>query len=525
MKAFTQLVTAIDQTNKTNEKIDALADFFTHAGDDDKIWVLGILSGRPPKRFVKTNQLKEWAAEAAGIPQWLFEESYHVVGDLSETISSIIPAVQSVHTLTLAQWISGLQQLEHKSDAEKKEFITRAWLGFDKEERFVFNKLFSGNFRMGVSQKLVVKALAKVSGQTENSISHRLMGSWLPDHTSYEELILAENTRDELSRPYPFYLAYAIEGQPEELGDPAAWFAEHKLDGIRSQLIFREQQLFIWTRGEDLVTDKFPELGLLLNRVPPGTVIDGELIGYSNGILPFSKLQTRIGRKNLTAAILRDVSIVVFAYDLLEFNGRDIRHLPLFERRELLEKLVKELQQPALKLSETLTFDSWQQLALIRTTSRDVNSEGIMLKRKDSEYGVGRKKGDWWKWKIDPWSIDAVMIYAQSGHGRRANLFTDYTFAVWSEDGKLLPFAKAYSGLTDQEILEVDAWVKKNTIEKFGPVRSVKPEMVFEIGFEGISRSTRHKSGVALRFPRILRWRKDKKPGEADTLENLRKLL
>lgn len=364
------------------------------------------------------------------------------------------------------------------------------------------------------------------TGIEQNVLAHRLMGTWHPLTTTYQKLLHEDNPNDDISKPYPFFLAYSIEDKPEELGGPDEWQAEWKWDGIRGQIIFRNRQMFVWSRGEELVTDKFPEFASFKDFLPDNVVLDGEIICYAGGTpLPFNILQTRIGRKNLTPKILNEAPAAFIVYDILEFEGEDIRTKPLSERMKILNEL-KVLAGDNQKFvsSPVIAFRDWAELRKLREYSRDNLTEGIMLKKKSSEYNVGRKKGDWWKWKIDPFTIDAVLLYAQKGHGRRADLFTDYTFAVWDGD-KLVTFAKAYSGLTDTEIKEVDSFIKKNTLEKFGPVRTVKPELVFEIAFEGIAHSNRHKSGVALRFPRIHRWRRDKKIEEADTLGNLKKLL
>jgi DNA ligase-1 len=406
----------------------------------------------------------------------------------------------------------------------------------DHQERFVFNKLLTGSFRVGVSQNLVIKALSDISDIDAPTLTHRIMGSWMPETYTYDQLIEEQDAAANISRPYPFFLAYPIQETSEKqksaddleaaLGDAAEWQAEWKWDGIRAQMIKRGGEIFIWSRGEDLATAKFPELHPFLNALPDGTVIDGEILSFQNGLpLPFNVLQTRIGRKNLTKKILEDSPVAVIAYDCLEYKGEDIRYKTQSERREILEQLQSaSLYRETFRISALISYHNWEELSAIREQSRAMVAEGIMLKRKSATYQVGRRRGDWWKWKIDPLSVDAVMIYAQKGHGRRADLYTDYTFAVWDGD-KLVPFAKAYSGLTDTEINKVDYFVKRNTLEKFGPVRTVKPELVFEIGFEGINRSTRHKSGIALRFPRILRWRHDKPKEEADTIESLRALL
>ncbi|MEN0003857.1 MAG: ATP-dependent DNA ligase [Bacteroidota bacterium] len=528
MKDFATLFTALDQTTKINAKVAALAHFFGQASDADRLWTIAILSHRRPKRTVTTTLLRQWAAQESKLPLWLFEESYHIVGDLAETIALVLPttevAAQQDHPLSY--WVNYIKALGALAEEEKHEQVLAAWRQMDKQERFIFNKLITGGFRLGVSQKLMVRALSKHTGIDENSLAHRLMGNWSPDSTTFEELVIAANPADDISKPYPFYLAYALEDTPEALGEPADWQAEFKWDGIRGQLIVREGELFVWSRGEELVTDKFPEYQLLREKLPDGTVLDGEILPYKEGeVLSFNVLQTRIGRKNVSKKILEKAPVVLRAYDLLEWQGQDLREQPLGERRILLEQLLASQDfGDTLQLSEQVAFTDWAELAQIRENARQYRSEGLMLKQKSSAYRSGRKKGDWWKWKVDPLTIDAVMIYAQRGHGRRANLYTDFTFAVRDGDA-LVPFTKAYSGLTDKEFRAITKWVGKNTVERFGPVRSVKPTHVFEIAFEGINASTRHKSGVALRFPRISRWRKDKPIEEANTIEDLKQLL
>jgi len=523
MRQFTELFVALDQTTKTLAKIHALKNYFAAASDQDKLWAIALLSHRRPKRTVNASFLAQWANEVSGIPPWLFEESYHVAGDLAETITLLLPPPPLTSDYSLTYWIDFIKALEPMDIPSKRSQILWAWDRLDERERFVFNKLITGGFRIGVSQQLMVKALAAYSGVKENIVAHRLMGNWSPDIDTFQTLLYSEDEKD-LSKPYPFYLAYALEDEPSSLGHPDEWIAERKWDGIRGQIILREGNLYVWSRGEELVTDKYPEYEVMRSLLPDGTVIDGEIIPFKDDRpLPFAMLQTRIGRKSLSAKILKDVPVSFVAYDVLEWGGEDVRNKPMNERRKLLEDICNRPSN-VLRLSPVVQFDSWQQLAEERARSREFLSEGIMLKRKDSIYRNGRRRGDWWKWKIDPFSIDAVLIYAMRGHGRRANLYTDYTFAVW--DGEhLVPFTKAYSGLTDEEIREVDRWVKQNTVDRFGPVRSVKPELVFEIAFEGINRSTRHKSGIALRFPRMARWRKDKKVQEANTLADLNQLL
>jgi len=528
MQLFAQLVQQLGMSTKTNDKLEALVNYFTHADPKDRVWVIALFSGRRPRRTVNSTQLQNWCAELIQLPLWLLEECYHTVGDLSETIALLIPEQTALATAAgkpLYYYVEKFLQLEKADEAAKKEFILQSWQELTSKERFVFNKLLSSTFRVGVSQNMMVNALAKTVQLESSVIAHRISGNWDPATTTFETLLTEQDISFDYSKPYPFYLAYAIEEEVANLGAPDEWQAEWKWDGIRGQIIKRNNQLFVWSRGEDLITDKFPEFAALLPKIPDGVVIDGEILPYKDGqVLNFNVLQTRIGRKNITKKNLQEAPVGLFAYDLLELNGQDIRHLSLTERRAALESLISEVQLPFIQLSPIVDFTNWEQLTTLREQSRNINSEGLMLKRKSSAYLVGRKRGDWWKWKIDPLTIDAVMIYAQKGTGRRSNLYTDYTFAVKDGD-KLVTFTKAYSGLTDKEFGQVDAFVKKNSIEKFGPVRTVKPELVFEIAFEGIAASSRHKSGVALRFPRISRWRTDKKADEINTIEDLKKML
>jgi len=526
MHHFATMFQALDRTTKTNAKVAALADYFREVPDRDKLWTMALLSHRRPKRTVNSKLLRAWAADYAGVDLWLLEESYHVVGDLAETIALVLPPPEDVSNKTLTEWIEVVEGLAKHDEAGKREAVTDAWRVLSTTERYLFNKLITGSFRVGVSQKLMTRALSKATEIDELNLAHRLMGNWTPHTTTYDELINSESATDDISRPYPFYLAYQLEGEPAAMGDPSEWQAEHKWDGIRGQLIVRNGELFVWSRGEELVTDKYPEYAPLAELLPDGTVIDGEILPFRDGLpLGFNVLQTRIGRKKVSKKLLQEAPIVIMAYDLLEVGGEDLRPRPMSERRELLEKLLAEHDTRGIvHLSPIVAWNSWEELAAERQTAREKHSEGLMLKRKNSEYKQGRKKGDWWKWKVDPLTIDAVMMYAQRGHGRRANLYTDFTFGVWDGD-VLVPFTKAYSGLTDKEFNRITAWVRKNTVDKFGPVRSVKPFHVFEIGFEGIRKSTRHKSGVALRFPRMLRWREDKPVAEANTKADLLALL
>ena len=527
MKAFAELYTALDETTKTNEKVEALAAYFRASQPEDAVWAINFLIGRRLKRLIETRKLVEWAIAEAGIPEWIFGDCYSAVGDLAETIALLLPTPMASTDKPLHYWVEQrLLPLRHWSDEQRRESLVFAWLEMDERQRFVWNKLITGEFRVGVSQNLVVRALAEFTGIGTDVIAHRLMGAWQPEASFYSQLIAKDTEDADVSRPYPFFLAYPIEGDPAQLGDPAEWIAEWKWDGIRSQIVRRRRQTFVWSRGEELVTDRFPELQALGGLLPEGTVIDGEILPWKDGLpMPFAQMQRRTGRKVLGPKILADIPIVLLAYDLLEWKGEDIREWPIERRRAELEALSASLADTGrIILSAPITFDSWAHLAQLRDGSRERRVEGFMLKRHGSPYRVGRRRGDWWKWKIEPYSVDCVLIYAQPGNGRRASLLSDYTFGVW-DNGELVPFAKAYSGLTNEEIGKVDSWIRRNTIERFGPVRRVKPELVFELAFEGIQKSPRHRSGIAVRFPRMARWRQDKPAAEADTIETIRALL
>ena len=567
MQSFARLFSELDATTSTRAKQAALVRYFEavtqRPGDveRDAAWAVYFLAGGKPRQTVPTRLMRETARDLAALPEWLFDESYQAVGDLAETIAHVLPPPSRNSDIGLATWIEErLLALKGAPPEVIAERLAGWWDELDAPQRFMLVKLIGGAFRVGVSKLSVTRALATVSGIDPKIVAHRLMGYTdgrsRPSAATYRALIAppspsaaedGSDRPDELrGQPYPFFLAHALNEPVERfdalLGPPGDWQVEWKYDGIRGQLVARGGEVFVWSRGEDLVTDRFPELGALADAVPPGTVIDGEILVWrahadaADIPAPFADLQTRIGRKTLSKKLLADVPVVLVAYDLLEASGQDLRTLPQAERRARLEALVAAVDRPGLRLSPVLEAASWADFAILRREARERRVEGFMLKRRDARYGVGRTKdvGVWWKWKIDPLSVDAVLIYAQRGHGRRASLYTDFTFAVWDRergDGDeaapraLIPFAKAYSGLTDEEMIKVDAIVKKTTIEKFGPVRSVRPTQVFELGFEGIQRSPRHKSGIATRFPRMLRWRTDKPIDEADTLASLEALM
>ncbi|SDR40112.1 DNA ligase-1 [Pseudomonas grimontii] len=543
MKAFAELYANLDATTSSNAKLAALQTYFLQAPPQDAAWAVYFLSGGRPRQLVPTRLLRDMATEAAGIEPWLFEESYQSVGDLAETISLLLPESTYTSEDGLAIWLEEkLLPLRGLSPLDLAERLPALWAQLDQPSLMVCIKLITGSFRVGVSKLLVTRALAAMADLDSKRVAQRLVGytdlSNRPTAEGYLKLIAAESSDEHAQRggqPYPFFLAHGL-AQPVAqfdavLGSPADWQVEWKWDGIRAQLVKREGRLWIWSRGEELVTERFPELHSLVSGLPDGTVIDGEIVVWKHSVQPFALLQQRIGRKTLSKKVLDDAPVAVLAYDLLEHRGNDWRNHTQAERRAQLEQVIAQCNQPVLQPSPLLTGATWQDLAQQREASRSLGVEGMMLKARDGLYGVGRTKdmGLWWKWKVDPFSVDAVLIYAQRGHGRRASLYSDYTFAVWDgppgSERTLVPFAKAYSGLTDEEMRKVDAIVRKTTVEKFGPVSSVTPSMVFELGFEGIALSKRHKSGIAVRFPRMLRWRQDKTVDEADNLATLQDLL
>ena len=549
MRRFARLVTILDDTAKTSVRVTAMAEYFAHTNASDAAWALWFLSGHRPKRIIPIRRLAAWAMEVADVPAWMFDECYAAVGDLAETVSLLLAASEAPLDVPLHEWIEArILPVAKSTESEQRIAMTRAWLELDGMERFVFNKLVTGELRMGVSQSLVVRALSQATGIPGTILAHRLNGPWTPSRESFDRLRAADDGDAVVSQPYPFFLAHALDEQLESLGDATDWQVEWMWDGVRVQVIHRGGQVFIWSRTEELLTSRFPELVEAAETLPDGTVIDGEIMAWQHdSALPFSRLQRRIGRQQLTPQVLADVPVALVVYDLLEVGGADIREHPLLSRRERLERLVAALPAPAtaaidvhgdlfdpdrdavareqrLIVSPVLPVENWDDVRGAYARARETGVVGLMLKRRESTYGVDRRRGAWWKWKTAPHRIDAVMLYAQPGHGRRASLHTEYTFAVWDGD-ELIPFAKATSGLTDDDIQKLDAWIRRNTLEKFGPVRAVKAEQVFELGFDGIQASTRHKSGVTVRLPRILRWRRDKNASDAGTLAALKALI
>jgi DNA ligase-1 len=534
MKRFVQLIEELDHTTSTNRKIDFIVKYLSEVEDNSAIWAIFFLIGKRVKRGISSRLLVKIAYRSLDIPKWLFNESITAVGDTSEAISLLLDLelTETVKEYLFHEWIEKRIIPLQKMDEEKqKRVIKKWWDQCTREEIFVLNKLITGGFysRIGVSKGIVLRALEKISEIPKNKLQYRLMGNWQPTTDFYRNTLISTDTTDvDLSQPYPFFLASPLHESLETLGLVNDWVFEHKWDGIRAQIIKRKGKIFIWSRGEEIITESFPEIIKEIQKVKEDFIIDGELLAYhKNEPLAFSVLQRRIGRigKNISKKILDEAPVRLMAYDLLELDGKDIRENPLEIRRKLLENLLNE-NKTRIIYSKGLSANSWEEVKQLRKESREAYAEGLVIKRLISTYQIGRKRGDWWKFKVDPLSLDVVMIYVQAGSGKRANFFTDYTFAVWSSDKKeLLPIGKSYKGLTDDEIKELDNWIRKNTNEKFGPVRSVKPEQIFELGFDNVLENKRVKSGISLRFSRILRWRKDKILREINTIDDARELL
>jgi DNA ligase-1 len=527
MRRFAQLFEEMDASNKTLDKVDALRRYFLESPAESAVWGLWLLLGNRFPNKLRTRDLRTWVAFYTDLPPWLVEDCYERVGDLAETLTLLLPLSGEGTEDSLAEVIS--QDIQPLGDWEgpiQQQRLQARWKTLNRSQAFVFHKILTGGFRVGASRQLVTRALGEALGVPKEVLAHRLMGKWQPTAEFFEGLKAPESALRDPSRPYPFFLASPLDGEPAALGSRKDWLAEWKWDGIRAQLVKRQGQVFLWSRGEELLSARFPEIMAAAARLPNGVVLDGEILCWRGDLpLPFNTLQTRIQRKRPAGQWLAAYPAVFLAYDCIESEGADLRQTTLAARRSTLEKvLAAHLEDGVLRLSPLVETATWEQLAELWEESRDRGVEGLMLKARNSHYQSGRVKGDWWKWKVAPYTADLVMIYAQAGHGRRASQYTDYTLAA-REGDDLVPVAKAYSGLSHEEIAEVDRWVKAHTLSRFGPVRTVPGELVFEIAFEGIQRSTRHKSGIALRFPRIHRWRKDKKPTEADSVETLQALL
>ena len=560
MKRFAALYTELDRSTATLDKRAALVGYFRDAPPRDAAWALHLLSGGkvagPKRRIAGTRELREWIVAESGLPDWLVDASYDQVGDLAETLALLIdePA-EPGDDVGLADWIERrLLPVANREPETRRAVVTGAWRSLCFDERLAFNKLLTGALRVGVSQRMVQQALAEMSGIDIALIAQRMLGNWQPTPAFMRDLLSPDALPADRQQPYPFFLASPLESAlraapgdditmgdepepeaPSLAGDPDAvaralgpidgWLLEWKWDGIRLQLIHRDDDAALWSRGEERLDGRFPEIEAAAATLPRRCVIDGELLAWGDADvpMPFTALQKRIQRLKPGAKTLADAPVRVRAYDLLELDGEDLRERPLHERRARLEALLDAHGDPRITVSPRVDVGSWSEAAGLREGARERGVEGLMLKRLGSPYQSGRRRGDWWKWKIDPLTVDAVLMYAQSGHGRRSTLYTDYTFGLWDGD-VLVPVAKAYSGLDDREILQLDRWIRAHTLERFGPVRSVTAHHVFELGFEAVNRSSRHKSGIAVRFPRILRWRHDKPVAEADRLDTLKAL-
>jgi DNA ligase-1 len=530
MRQFGELYGRLDSTTSTNAKVDHLVDYFEAAPAADAAWAVYVLTGRNLSRPITTTQMRAWTYDLAGVPEWLFEECYIKVGDLAETIALLLDEGSETEDRfddPLHAWIEDrIPKLENASETRQRELVTDWWNGLDRMGTFVLNKLMMGAFRVGVASGLVTRALSEFGGVDRPVIQHRLAGEWEPSASYFERLVSEETGESDRSRPYPYFLATPMDQMAGDLADedPDDWLVEWKWDGIRAQLVVREGDVYLWSRGQELITDTYPEIRDAAHLLDGAVVLDGELLAWRDGEpLPFSELQHRIGRKQVPRSIRRKVPVVFMAYDIPERVGEDIRGMPVEARRRLLESVLDGAPDP-FRASPLVDEPTWEAYAERREEARDRRVEGLMLKRIGSPYRAGRKRGDWWKWKVDPFTLDGVLLYAKAGHGWRADLYTDLTFGVWDGD-ELVPICKAYSGLSEDEIEELDDWIKSHTIERFGPVRSIEHEHVFEIAFAGLAPSNRHKSGIALRFPRINRWRRGLDIDQADDLEDVESLL
>lgn len=531
---FARLYDTLDTSASTTASVDALVDYFQKASQSDSAWTIAFLIGRTPRQVISSRLLREWAAEEAAIPIWLFEESYQAVGDLAETVALLLPPPESRNLVDrpLSGWLENhLQVMAKMPEDQKKQALMQAWRSMTVAERFIWNKLLTGELRMKVSQKIVTQALNRLTGLDPSILAHRLLGEWVPTPFFFERLTHLESRETDLKQVYPFHSADILEDPVETLASPSNWSAEWKWDGIRSQLIHRNHQIHLWSNGDELITERFPEFQAVSEFLPEGTVIDGEILPWdfkSDQPMAFAELQKRIERKTITKKLLAEIPVLIMAYDLLEFQDIDIRHLPLIDRRAKLDSILQyQKGSRPIRFSQRLNFNSWADLGSLQSACRSQMAQGLMLKQIHSPYQVGGIRKAWRKWKVPPMTIDCVMTMAQPGSigGQQATVYSDYTLAVWDKPGgSLVTVAKACTGLTDAEIKKIDAFVKKNTTERFGPVRAVKPVIVMRIEFDSIQHSPRHKSGIAIRSPRIIRICDDKLPEQAGTLSLLQQL-
>ncbi|MEY4354216.1 MAG: hypothetical protein RLZZ609_2457 [Cyanobacteriota bacterium] len=552
MEDFCQLFRALDETTGTSAKVEALLAFFQNTSAADSAWALHVLLGRQKRRLITGRRLRDICVAGTPWPQWLFDECHRQVGDSAETISLLWlpkqatssplqpPEPQAKLQGSLQEWMEHhLPALAELRGEFQVEAVHACWQGLSREQLLVVNKLLTGGLRVGVSEGLVIRALCRLSGLEAATLKHRLMGGFSPTAATWEALLRPTETGAiPSSRPYPFFLASPLDPAILEASLASQWQVEWKYDGIRCQLIHRQGEVFLWSRGEDLINASFPDLSTAAADLPEGLVLDGEVVIWAPGEphpRPFAALQRRLGRLAPGRALLEGAPARYVIYDLLEEGGEDQRSRPLQERRQRILALERQGLPASMGVAPVLPLAHWHQLNPLRDGARQAGAEGVMLKNRHAPYLSGRKRGHWWKHKLEPYRLDAVLLYAQAGSGRRANLLTDYTFGLWERPWsnaetpdvapRLVTFAKAYSGLDDQEILRLDQWIRRHTLQRFGPVRAVEPELVFELAFEGIQPSPRHKSGLAVRFPRISRWRADKVARQADSLVEAQALM
>ncbi|MBT5377938.1 MAG: ATP-dependent DNA ligase [Opitutae bacterium] len=524
MNHFTQLFQSVDSVSGTNQRIRYLREYFEESKPEDSIWACWFLDGNRVKNLIRLKDLKILVADVCSLPLWLVEDSHEVVGDLAETLSLLLKSfAKGKEPIPLSTVVEKfILPLSSMNVEEKCRTIKDAWARLRPEDLLPYHKLMMGAFRMGISNGNLCRALGDINNVPPAIIAQRMMGKWQPGDRTLQNIIVSATTEEDLNAPVPFCLASPLMAKVNTLGDNAEWQIEWKWDGIRAQLIKSHSGTLIWSRGGESVGGAFPEILEAAKLLPKGVCLDGEILAWNqNGLMPFHDLQRRLGRKSPGVQIQRTVPTRFIAYDIIRFAGEDLRNKVLVKRRHLLEQLVTSLpSQYPIGISRPVEAGNWEEYQILRDESREKGVEGFMLKHIESRYNPGRKKGGWYKWKIAPLEADMVLVGAQMGHGRRANIFSDYSLAVWHKD-ELVVVAKAYSGLTDNEILKVDKQIRKTIIGKFGPVRSVKPMIVFQVAFEGVQRSRRRKTGVGLRFPRIQRWRQDKLPEEAGHLDEI----
>ena len=556
-RSFGNLINNLEQCNSTKKKINLISVFIKDIDPRDGSWILLLLMSTRQKRVITGRRLKDILQASFRMPSWLIDDCFAQVGDSAETISLLWPQLKSELTdaniecsevynklfnepkesKPLHWWMETLlPAIKDATETTQNRLILKLWSDIADQDHYLTNKLITGGFRNGVSKGLVVKSIAQAYELDESTVLERLMKPIEINNIWFQELThpVSINRTDRGAIPYPFYLASPVEIEKIKETPPADWRLEYKWDGIRGQLIKRDTGAYLWSRGEELVNHVFPEIIEMAENLPDGTVLDGEILCWQKDVrkpMAFASLQRRLGRKTVNKKLLKECPTVFLAYDILEHKSIDIRAYNLRDRLKLLESVQLNYNHPCLVIDNEKEFAEWEELIQLRDRARLEGAEGLMIKKISSHYLSGRKRGYWWKYKHDPMTLDAVLIYAQAGTGKRANLFTDYTFALWddsnkySKDRKLVTFAKAYSGLNNSELMELDKWIRTHTIERYGPTRVVEQKQIFEIAFEGVMESKRHKCGLAVRFPRIHRWRIDKPVMEADCIEQAQALL